>query len=75
SRQLTVLFVTHSIQEAVFLSTRVIVMAARPGRVIADVPITQAYPRTPDFRGSARFAAWCEELSTMVAHAATEASA
>ncbi|WP_310386288.1 ATP-binding cassette domain-containing protein, partial [Roseateles sp.] len=66
-RRLTVLFVTHSLQEAVFLSTRVIVMAARPARVLANVPIPAAYPRTPAFRGCAQFAALCESLSTMVA--------
>ena len=44
-RKLTVVFVTHSIQEAVFLSTRVLVMAARPGRLIADVAIPERHPR------------------------------
>jgi len=72
TRGLTVLFVTHSIQEAVFLSTRVIVMAARPGRVIADVPIPAAHPRTHEFRGSAEFATLCGSLSAMVARASGE---
>jgi NitT/TauT family transport system ATP-binding protein len=71
-RALTVLFVTHSIQEAVFLSTRVVVMAARPGRVVADVAIDAPHPRTPAFRGSAQFAAWCAQLSARVAEASSE---
>jgi NitT/TauT family transport system ATP-binding protein len=71
ARRLTVLFVTHSIQEAVFLSTRVVVMAARPGRVLADIPIPAPHPRTPSFRGTAQFAALCGSLSTMVAQAST----
>jgi NitT/TauT family transport system ATP-binding protein len=75
ARGLTVLFVTHSIQEAVFLSTRVVVMAARPGRVLADVPIPAAHPRTPAFRGTAQFAALCATLSTMVAQASAVAPA
>jgi NitT/TauT family transport system ATP-binding protein len=75
TRGLTVLFVTHSIQEAVFLSTRVVVMAAHPGRVIADLPIPAAHPRGPEFRGSAQFAALCAELSAIVARASTEVAA
>jgi len=75
ARALTVLFVTHSIQEAVFLSTRVVVMAARPGRVLADIPIPAPHPRTPAFRGTAQFAALCASLSTMVAQASTASPA
>ncbi len=75
ARGLTVLFVTHSIQEAVFLSTRVVVMAARPGRVLADVPIPAPHPRTSAFRGTGPFAALCESLSTMVAQASTATAA
>ena len=53
---LTVIFVTHSIHEAVFLSQRVLVMAARPGRVVDEVAIDEPYPRSADFRVSTAFA-------------------
>jgi len=46
----TAFFVTHSVAEAVFLSDRIIVMAARPGRIVADVPVPFGYPRGPDLR-------------------------
>src|SRR5690606_20917218 len=62
-RGLTVVFVTHSIYEAVFLSSRVVVMAARPGRVIADVPIASSGPRDEAFRVSTEFIGHCRELS------------
>jgi len=52
---LTVLFVTHSISEAVYLSSRVVVMAARPGRVLEDLRIEAPHPRTEDFRTSVGF--------------------
>jgi NitT/TauT family transport system ATP-binding protein len=55
-RQLTVLFVTHSIHEAVFLSQRVLVMAPGPGRVVAERRIDEPYPRAAAFRVSTRFA-------------------
>jgi NitT/TauT family transport system ATP-binding protein len=46
----TVIFITHSIQEAVYLSSRVVVMSPRPGRIIKDIPITLPYPRAPEVR-------------------------
>lgn len=54
-RDLTVVFVTHSITEAVFLSSRVIVMGARPGRIVEDLRIEQPWPRDDDYRTSAVF--------------------
>jgi len=48
----TVVFVTHSVFESVFLSQRIVTMAARPGRVIADMDVTAPYPRAPDHRTS-----------------------
>jgi len=51
----TVIFVTHSISEAVFLSTRVVVMSSRPGRITAVVPIDLEQPRTVDTREEPRF--------------------
>jgi ABC-type nitrate/sulfonate/bicarbonate transport system ATPase subunit len=52
----TVLFVTHDIQEAIFLSTRVVVMTARPGRIKAQVPIELPYPRRYTIKTSPEFA-------------------
>jgi len=75
ARGLTVVFVTHSIVEAVFLSTRVAVMAARPGRVIADVAIDEPYPRGDAFRVSTAFAAHCQQLSQLVARAGAAVTA
>ena len=58
------LFITHSIAEAVFLSTRVLVMSARPGRIIADYDVPFEYPREHDIRYDAAFA----ELSGKISH-------
>jgi NitT/TauT family transport system ATP-binding protein len=68
-RKLTTVFVTHSIYEAVFLSTRIIVMAAHPGRIFRTMTIDEPQPRDEGFRDSARFAAYCRELSTWLAEA------
>jgi NitT/TauT family transport system ATP-binding protein len=62
ARRLTVVFVTHSIHEAVFLSTRVVMMAARPGRVVEEVRIDEPYPRTPDFLVSPQFSHYARQL-------------
>lgn len=62
-KKLTVIFVTHSIYEAVFLSTRVVVMAARPGRVLAEVEIDEPHPRTDAFRVTQKFANYARLLS------------
>ena len=73
--QLTILFVTHSVFEAVFLSTRVLVMSSRPGRIVGEVAIEEAHPRTEAFRASSRFAAYCGQLSAMLALAMERATA
>ena len=62
AQKLTVMFVTHSIYEAVFLSQRVVVMAARPGRVVDEILIDEPFPRSADFRVSTRFAAHAKRL-------------
>jgi len=58
----TVVFVTHSLREAVFLSDRVLVMSRRPGRIIADVPITLPRPRDPSVGESQKFNEICAVL-------------
>lgn len=62
-RRMAALFVTHSVYEAVFLSQRVLVMGARPGRITASIDIAEPYPRTPAFRSSPAYARCCEALS------------
>ena len=66
---LTVVFVTHSIHEAVFLSTRVAVMAAHPGRIVDVCTIDETYPRDASFRVSPGFARYAARLSASVARA------
>lgn len=59
----TVVFVTHSVFESVYLSSRITVMAARPGRVVADLPVPAPSPRPAGFRTSAEFAALCRGVT------------
>jgi NitT/TauT family transport system ATP-binding protein len=59
----TVVFVTHSVFESIYLSNRIVVMAARPGRVIADLDIAAPYPRGDDFRTGATYAGYCRTVS------------
>jgi NitT/TauT family transport system ATP-binding protein len=64
------LFITHSITEAVFMSTRVLVMSARPGRIVGDFSIPFPFPRDPSLRFDPAFATLSGEISSRlrVAH-------
>jgi len=65
----TVVFVTHSVFESVYLSNRVVVMAARPGRVFAELAIDAPYPRDQNFRTSTEYAGLCRRASDALAAA------
>jgi NitT/TauT family transport system ATP-binding protein len=60
----TVVFVTHSVYESVYISNRIVVMAARPGRIIGDQKIAAPYPRDEIFRTSAPYNEFCREVSS-----------
>lgn len=64
----TVIFITHDISEAVYLSDRVLVMAARPGCMIADIKIDLPRPRRAEMRGDPRFAAIGAEIRALIPH-------
>lgn len=65
----TVIFVTHSVFESVFLSDRIVIMAARPGRVARELAVDEPYPRAESFRTTAAYAAWCRAASEALAAA------
>ncbi len=62
-RRFTVIFVTHSVFESVYLSERIFVMAARPGRIVDEVEVDAPYPRTDAFRTSSAYNDWCRQVS------------
>jgi NitT/TauT family transport system ATP-binding protein len=62
----TIVFVTHSLAEAVFLSDRVAVMTARPGKLKTIVDIAEPHPRSPDFMLEPRFSEWRNELYALL---------
>ena len=59
----TVIFVTHSVYESVYLSNRIVVMAARPGRVVADMDVAAPYPRDQNYRTSETYNSHCRTIS------------
>jgi len=65
----TVVFVTHSVFESVYLSSRIVVMAARPGRVFTELAVDAPYPRDDNFRTSPEYAAHCRRTSEALAGA------
>ena len=74
AQRFTVVFVTHSVFESVYLSQRVVAMTARPGRAAGEVRLDEPAPREPGFRTSARYAAQCREVSGLLAAATAEAA-
>ena len=69
SQRWTVVFVTHSVFESVYLSTRILVMSARPGRVTSEVAVKVPSPRDPSFRTSNDYAEECRTVSARLAEA------
>jgi len=63
SMRQTAIFVTHSVFESVYLSSRIIVMTPRPGRVHSEIVVDAPYPRTESFRTSPEYAALCRKVS------------
>jgi NitT/TauT family transport system ATP-binding protein len=68
-RGLAIVFVTHSVYESVYLSTRVAIMAARPGRIVDDRRLAAPYPRDAAYRHGAEYGAECAEISAALSRA------
>jgi len=65
----TVVFVTHSVFESVYLSQRLVVLSQRPGRVFAEFMIETPYPRGESFRTSSEYAGYCREVAAALSAA------
>src|SRR5436190_7612027 len=74
TRRPTVLFVTHSVFESVYLSTRIAVMSPRPGHIVADLPVALPHPRA-GARTSPGYAAMCETVSRALGMAMADSRA
>src|SRR5499433_2593033 len=70
----TVVFVTHSVFESVYLSHRIVVMTPRPGRVFKELIVDAPYPREESFRTSAEYAAYCRRVSQALGEAMAAAA-
>jgi NitT/TauT family transport system ATP-binding protein len=70
----TVVFVTHSVFESVYLSERIVVMTPRPGRVFTEIVIDAPHPRDPSFRTSAEYAGFCRIASQALTRAMAEST-
>ncbi|MGL4514771.1 MAG: ABC transporter ATP-binding protein [Lacipirellulaceae bacterium] len=68
----TVVFVTHSVYESVYLAQRVVVMASRPGRVTDDIRVDAPHPRAESFRRDVRYGELCLRVSDALATASKE---
>jgi NitT/TauT family transport system ATP-binding protein len=62
----TVLFVTHQIDEAVYLSDRVLVMSARPGRLLADIPVELPRPRNLEIKRTPQFLEYIDRVWRLI---------
>lgn len=71
---LTVLFVTHSVFESTYLSSRVVVMTPRPGRITADIALPAPLDRTPDYRTTLQFVELAGKVSTALRRATGDAA-
>lgn len=73
--QRTVIFVTHSVFESVYLSQRIVVMTPRPGRVFTEISVDVPYPRDERFRTSPEYAAFCRRAAEALAQAMASGAA
>lgn len=67
-QKMTVLFITHNVFEAVYLSTRVVVMTPRPGKISDIIDIPMPFPRTDEFRSTPEFGSYVRKVSEVLKH-------